>query len=316
VSPDLFNRIELRDIRWQIFHSKTPAACDKGKDDAGAMRLQTIPHDHGVAWKVFHQLVKEGTDVNGVDGNVGMQPEEQPEVSQERRTHQRCNRRNLLMRATPLMQNGRPSLRSESSFGPRGPSGSRFRRSRRAGLLTDGLFFHARPSSQSPPSNAFLVAFHSTPFRSLGGPAQRSHQARDVVNMVADTQLTLDDHRDSWTRPEITWKSTGLSTFEQQAFKSSPPPSIKPRRTSGIWACSKTPDPVLSVGSFPSSNTATIDTKPVGDIHRAQALPKQGHRLVATLLQKRSLSRWSHKIPSIWNIGHYLCRSQQLIFFK
>src|SRR5262245_13550865 len=92
-----------------------------------------------------------------------------------------------------------------------------------AGSALVGLAKDAWPVVGNPAFHLLEVAFAGTFLRLLAGPAQASHQqAVDMGRVIANTKVTLDQHGDALTGPQVVGPTVRHCPLLEQGFQSGP----------------------------------------------------------------------------------------------
>jgi hypothetical protein len=180
------------------------------------------------------------------------------------------------------------------------------------GAPSRAAFFYPRPVFLLPALDGLLVALHRATLGFLVAPIQAVHQPPDMIPMIVDSELALDQHRNSCCRPKIGAVALGHRSLEQQFHQA---PALGPsqlqrapgRRANAQGVRSASPPrpepPQHGTGS-------TLDSTP--DFVQRQTLIAQGQRSSSAILQQIGAPLQSGHRCSLLkdSLLHYLCRSK------
>jgi hypothetical protein len=135
-------------------------------------------------------------------------------------------------------------------------------------------------------------------------------QPPNMIDVIVHAKATLHELGHARTSPQVSVKTSGLRTFEQQCFE----PTFVLSRQFG-WPSWR------RLGSYPSltaSARCRLPTPDAAPIHAnapryfrwQQSFLEQRQRTQASALQLLWASGWSHRAPPTGMIGHYLCSTQ------
>jgi hypothetical protein len=222
-----------------------------------------------------------------------------------------------------MLQLLRPSCESVSFgktrvFGPVAPncaegavtSGIRSRQGKQYGLSGGRLFFNPGPLMFYPAPDLLLVTFYRPSLRPLGAEPQRMQQTSDMINVIVNTEVTLDKLGHAGARPQIGGKPTGLCSLDKQALQFLSGLRVQFRRAAGCGLCLNRLHSIFSVCRFPASDASSVYAHCFGYFDRLIALLKQLQGFPAAAFQLLRASMWPHRPPPAHSIGHYLCSCQ------
>ena len=165
VSPEVFDRIELGCIGRQVFGSDMGLGREEHLDNAGAVRLQPIPDQDPGRAELTVELAEERADGDGVEIGMWMESEIKLHSIARGRHTEGGNDRDLLVRPSPLLEDGRDAARMPGPSYQRRHQKARLVDEDEIGAQARGVFF---TRGQSVLAHCLMAASSRSTARRVG----------------------------------------------------------------------------------------------------------------------------------------------------
>lgn len=141
ISPQIFDRIQLRRVRRQEDTTNMTMGEEKFAHHGGSVGLQTVPHQHEGRSKLTIQLDEKRHGPLRIDIGIAMQAKIQLNMVTGRRNAQGTDDAHLLMRTGPLVEDWSMATRCPTAPHQGRHQQPRFVNKDQPGIQTRGVFF-------------------------------------------------------------------------------------------------------------------------------------------------------------------------------